>query len=145
MKPSWFGPVSPAARWIALPLAIALNACAARHEPTQENVVPRDYKPRILDLLRESLDDPTNVRDAAISEPNLKSVDGATRYLVCIRYNPRNERGQYMGIRTLAAVFYAGDLTQLINPTNEQCGSVPYQPFPELQKLCRTIGCQGGY
>jgi hypothetical protein len=125
-------------------LAIALSACAARNEPAEEeNVVPRDYKSRILDLLQGSLEDPTNIRDAAVSEPALKPVAGATRYVVCVRYNPRDNRGQYMGIRTVAAIFYAGDLTQFVNPTSEQCGGVAYQPFPELQKLCRTIGCSG--
>ena len=142
MRVSACGPTAAAAR--GLLLAIALSACAARNDPAQEeNIVPRDYKPRILDLLHGSLEDPTNIRDAAISEPDLKPVGGATRYVVCVRYNPRDGSGRYMGIRTVAAIFYAGDLTQFINPTNEQCGGAIYQPFPELQKLCRAIGCSG--
>jgi hypothetical protein len=130
--------------WMAvLPLAVALNACAAREEKVQENVVPTDYKPPILEMLHGALEDPTNIRDASISDPVLKPVAGATRYMICIRYNPRDAGGRYTGIKTIAAVYYAGRLTQFINPSSDQCSGVTYHPFPELQKLCRTIVCQG--
>ena len=131
-------------RMMVLPLAVALNACAAREEKVQENVVPTDYKPPILEMLHGALEDPTNIRDASISDPVLKPVAGATRYVVCIRYNPRDAGGRYTGIKTIAAVYYAGRLTQIINPSSDQCSGVAYQPFPELQKLCRTIVCQAG-
>lgn len=88
------------------------------------------------------LEDPTNIRDASISEPALKPVAGSTRYVVCLRYNPKDGGGQYMGIRNVAAVYYAAHLTQIINATADQCGGVAYQPFPELQKLCRAVNCQ---
>jgi hypothetical protein len=127
-----------------LPLTLTLAACAAREEKVQENVVPTDYKAAILEMLHGSLEDPTNIRDASISNPVLKPVAGATRYVICIRYNPRDTGGRYSGIKTIAAVYYAGRLTQIINPSSDQCSGVTYQPFPELQKLCRTIVCQGG-
>jgi hypothetical protein len=132
----------PATQLITLPLAFALSACLFAENKPQENVRPTDYKSEILDMVRGSLEDPTNIRDASIAEPALKPVAGATRYVICLRYNPKDGGGQYMGIRTVAAVYFAGHLTQIINATPDQCGGVAYQPFSELQKLCRAVNCQ---
>jgi hypothetical protein len=125
----------------ALPLVLALCACWGREDKPQENVLPTNYKPDILEMLHGSLEDPTNVRDAAISEPVLKPVAGSTRYVVCLRFNARDSSGQYTGMKNLAAVYFSGRITQLINSTDVQCGGVAFQPFPELQKLCREIVC----
>lgn len=124
----------------AAALAAALSACLYYEDKPVENVAPKDYKPDILETIHASLSDPTNIRDAGITEPLLKPVAGATRYVVCVRYNPK-EGGQYAGIKTIAAVYFGGRLTQFINPTPEQCGGVAYQPFPELQQLCREAVC----
>jgi hypothetical protein len=133
---------SSMARLSALPLAFVLNACLYAEKKPQENLLPKDYKFEIIEMVRGSLEDPTNIRDAAISEPVLKPVAGTTRYVICFRYNPRDAHG-YLGIKSLAAVYYAGQMTQIINAAPEQCGSVAFQPFLELQKLCRTVNCQG--
>ena len=127
---------------IAPPLAFALNACLYTEKKPQENVLPTSYKPEIIEMVRGSLTDPTNIRDAAISEPVLKPIAGTTRYVVCFRYNPKDGGGQYEGIKNVAAVFYSGQITQIINSTPEQCGGVAFQPFPEMQKLCRAIDCK---
>jgi hypothetical protein len=128
-------------KFFALAPALALGGCLYKETKPQENLVPADYKPAILEMVHGSLEDPTNIRDASLSEPVLKPVAGTMRYVVCFRYNPRDGGGQYMGVKNLAAVFYSGRITQFINATAEQCGGVVYQPFPELQKLCRTIVC----
>jgi hypothetical protein len=127
-------------------LAIALGACdtyvAKYIEPKiEENILPRDYKPAILTQLRTMVDDPTNIRDAYISEPTLKATAGATRYIVCMRFNAKDRNGQYAGNREVAAYYFAGSLTQIVDASRELCGGVNYQPFPELQRLCRTLTC----
>jgi hypothetical protein len=124
----------------ALPLLLTLCACRGSDDKVQENILPANVKPDILEMLHGSLEDPTNIRDAAISEPVLKQVAGSTRYVVCMRFNARDARGQYTG-RNLAAVYFSGRITQIIRSTDEQCGGVAYQPFPELQKLCREVVC----
>ena len=123
-----------------LPL-LALCACWGRDDKPQENILPTNYRPDIIEMLHGTLEDPTNVRDAGISEPVLKPVAGSTRYVVCLRFNARDSSGQYTGMKNQAAVFFSGRITQIINATAEQCGGVAYQPFPELQKLCREIVC----
>ena len=137
MKSSLVRGSAPAVRLIALPLALALSACLYTYTETkpQENARPADYKSDILDMVRDALEDPTNIRDASIAEPALKPVAGTTRYVVCVRYNPRDGGGRYMGIRNVAAVYFGGRLTQIISATPDQCGGVVYQPFLELQKL----------
>jgi hypothetical protein len=125
----------------ALPLLLALCACWGRDDKVQENILPTNVKPDILEMLHGSLEDPTNIRDAALSEPVLKPVAGSPRYVVCVRFNARDSSGQYTGMKNLAAVYFGGRVTQLIASNSEQCGGVAYQPFPELQRLCREVVC----
>ena len=70
------------------------------------------------------------------AEPVLKPFGAESRYAACVRYNARSE-GQYIGSKDRLAVFYSGQLNQLINATPEQCGTAAYQPFPELESLKR--------
>jgi len=118
-----------------------LCACWGRDDKVQENILPTNVKPDILEMLHGSLEDPTNIRDAALSEPVLKPVAGSPRYVVCVRFNARDSSGQYTGMKNLAAVYFGGRVTQLIASNSEQCGGVAYQPFPELQRLCREVVC----
>ena len=39
--------------------------------------------------LRTYLNDPTGIREAAISEPALKPVGTGDRCVVCVRFNPK--------------------------------------------------------
>ena len=66
---------------------------------------------------------------------------GTTRYIACIRFNGKNKDGQYTGSKDMAAYFVTTRLTQIVNADREMCGNAAYQPFPELQKLCRTAVC----
>ena len=67
----------------------------------------------------------------------LKPFGAESRYAACVRYNARDGEGQYAGSKDRIAVFYAGELNQLIIATPEQCGNAAYQPFPELESLKR--------
>jgi hypothetical protein len=61
-----------------------------------------------------------------ISEPVLKPVGPSQHYIVCVQFNPRSQ------IKTKAAVFLSGQMTQFIDATPEQCGDAAFQPFKEL-------------
>ena len=87
------------------------------------------------------LDDPTNVRDAYISDPVLRPVGKDERYTVCVRSNSRDAARQYTGSKDRIGYFYGGHLNQLIDATKEQCGNAAYKPFPELEKLCQARKC----
>jgi hypothetical protein len=123
-------------------LAAGLAACTISAPKTEENMVPVDYRPKLLEQLHRQLPDPTGIRDAFIAEPALKPVEGNTnRYVACVRFTPKDENGQYSGSKELAGIYHAGQLMHLISATPELCRGAPYQPFPELQKLCREIRC----
>ena len=123
-------------------LAAVLCACSSTTEPkVDENAVPTDYKPKILDTLRQQLPDPAGIREAFISEPALRPVERTQRYVACVKFNPKDARGQYVGTVQRAAIYYAGQLTHLIVATPELCAGAVYQPFPELQNLCREVRC----
>ena len=125
-------------------LAVGLTGCSGSGSKQPEenpNVFPADYKNEILLTLTNMLDNPTNVRDAFISEPVLRQAGKEQRYVICVRSNSRDGAGQYTGSTDRIGYFYAGHLTQLIDATKEQCGNAAYKPFPELEKLCQAKKC----
>jgi hypothetical protein len=127
-------------------VALALSACAGGHQRTDEagggegvNAYPTNYKTDILAAMRVYLSDPTAIRDAGISEPVLKSASliMPSRYMLCVRFNPKKTATVYEGMREVAAIFVAGRFDQFVEPPKELCAGVTYAPFPELEKLSR--------
>jgi hypothetical protein len=127
--------------WLSL-LGLALAACStdASKEP-DPNIMPANYKQEVLDTMMSTLPDPTNVRDAFISEPALTTISKESRYTICVRYNGRNANRQYMGSKDRVGFFYAGHLNQLVEAEQGQCAKAAYRPFPELEKLCLAKKC----
>lgn len=130
---------------VALPLALtlALGACSGS-KPTEvdENLAPQDPSEELISLVRKQVPDPTGIRDAAIAGPELRLVDGKTqRQVVCLRFNPRDERGQYIGEIRRVGIFFAGNLVSFTPDEDNICQGANYRPFPELTKLCRELIC----
>jgi hypothetical protein len=135
------------------PHKVVLTACTAavlaacHYAPKEEeNAVPRtdEYKERIQNFVRNELTDPTGIRDAFITEPVLRPVGrNTTRYVVCFKFNAKdnNDAQRYVGTKEVAAIFYNGRISQFTGATPELCGNTPYQPYPELQALCREVVC----
>ena len=82
-----------------------LNVMASSGDDDDVNVRPANYKSDILGAMHAYLNDPTGIRDAGISEPALKSFNASKRYVVCVRYNARKSRTEYIGDKEVAAVF----------------------------------------
>jgi hypothetical protein len=101
------------------------------------NIPPANPKGDLLALLRTYLNDPTRIREAAITEPTLKQVGPARRYVLCLRYNARDLDGKYTGAKERLAVFVNGKLDQLVEQPRELCAGAEYKPFPELERLTR--------
>jgi len=134
----------------ALLAALMLGGCAsddtgpsaaelkARWEA--QNVYPASYKADLLAYLRTYLNDPTNVRTAAVTAPFLKSAGPGDRYIVCVRYNARNTDGKYLGSKDGAAIYVSAKLDRFIDvprDVRELCKDAAFGPFPELEKLSR--------
>ncbi len=129
----------PAGNWFLIAIvAGALAGCAGdkKADEVDPNIFPAQYKQEIIDSLMHVLIDPTNVRDAYITEPALVPVGKDSRYAVCIRSNSRDYHRNYPGSKDRIAYFYGGHLNQLVDATKEQCGNAAYKPYPELEKLC---------
>lgn len=125
-------------------LAVDLIGCSGSGSKQPEenpNVFPADYKNEILLTMTNTLEDPTNIRDAFISEPVLRQAGKEERYVICVRSDSRNANKNYTGSKDRIGYFYAGHLTQLVEASKEQCGSAAYKPFPELEKLCQAKKC----
>lgn len=101
------------------------------------NIEPPNYKEDTIAFLRTYLNDPTGIREAAISQPVLKSIGGETRYVACLRFNAKKSNGEYAGNKARLAVFLSGRFDRLIETVREQCNEVDYAPFPELERLSR--------
>jgi hypothetical protein len=126
-------------------LAAALAAC--HYEPkVEENAVPRpeEYKEPIQDYVRSVLTDPTGIRNAFISVPALRTVGRDTmRYVDCFKYDGKDNADprRYASTKEVAAVFFDRRIQQFAPATPELCGQAAYQPYPELERLCREKVC----
>ena len=127
---------------LVLMVGLVLAACGSDKTPLVEpNIPPTGFKREILDTLQGTLDDPTNVRDAFISDPALTPVGSDQRYTACVRYNARDLNRTYAGNKERIAYFFGGHLNQLIEADQGQCAKAAYKPFPELEKLCFAKKC----
>ena len=138
---------APVLAFVLLVLAVSLGACG-HHPPdatteSEINIYPTNYKSDILGAMHAYLNNPTGIRDAAISDPALKTVANVTRYMVCVKFDAKKNSGNdYAGSRQIAAVFQVGKFDRFVDSTNAKetnakdlCTGVTYAPFPELQKL----------
>jgi hypothetical protein len=126
-----------------LAMTLILGACGHHRGPDADsggdddgvNAVPANYKSDLIAAIHAYLNDPTGIRDAAVSEPALKSVGSETRYVVCLKFNPKKNAAEYAGVKEVAAVFLAGRFDHFVEIPRDLCAGVTYMPFPELQKL----------
>ncbi len=122
---------------------LALGGCAtgprASESGSSEGVsaFPTNYKPDILAAMRVYLNDPTGIRDGAISPPVQKAVGNSTRYVACVRFNPKANGKTYAGAKEIMAVFIAGHFDHFAETPRDACAGAAYAPFPELSKLTR--------
>jgi hypothetical protein len=135
-------------RWLALAAALLLCACSTNLEPSgaelearwnAQNIPPQNYKQDLLAFLRTYLNDPNHVREAGVSQPQLKKAGPGDRYIACVRYNARKDGGKYAGVKSGAAVYVSGKFDRFIDGKEAEpyCKDVSYAPFPELERLTR--------
>ena len=130
------GPVRRAgflAHWAPLLLAAVLGGWAAWEA---RNIYPQSYRSEILAYMRNYLNEPGNVRDASVSEPELKPMGLGNRYLSCLRYGLRNAAGASQPGREHIVIFVEGKLDG-VREARDQCAGAAYTPFPELERLKR--------
>src|SRR3974390_3141101 len=85
------------------------------------NAYPANYKTDIAAAMHAYLNDPTGIRDAAVSVPVLKPVGKFTPYVACLRFNGKQSGNTYAGAKEIAAVFLAGRFDQFIDVPRELC------------------------
>jgi len=129
--------------------AFALGSCATDVGPSPselkaqwdaQNVYPANYRQDLLAFLRTYLNDPSRVRGAAVTAPQLKYVGPGERYVACVRYNARNNDGKYLGSKDGAATYVSGKLDRFFDTAkdvHEFCKDMTFTPFPELERLSR--------
>lgn len=141
--------------WIGVPALLWLAACANTLEPTQDelkkawdarNVAPIDFKADIVAYMRTYLNDPRDVKNAAVSTPALKTLPGdpGDRIVSCVRYSSKRvSTGQYAATKTGVAVFTSGRLDRFIETpvvVQQICKDAEMIPFPELQRMGARAG-----
>src|ERR1700749_649033 len=101
--------------------ALTLSACnsfvSEKEQQVEENRYPKGFKAAILDRLRAQLPDAKAIHGAFLAEPVLKPRDAITRYIACIRFDAKDDRGKYQGNKEYAAFFFGGELTQIVVAT----------------------------
>ncbi len=134
----------PATRISALALALMCAGCG-KYEGTytqatvtgEANILPANYRADTIAFLRSWINDTSNIRDAAITEPALKQAGRVERYIVCVKFNAKNSTGKYEGTKERMIVFLAGKLDTMVDVRRDECAGARYQPFPELERLAR--------
>ena len=115
-------------------LGVVLIGCSVDQKPNP-NIYPTNYKTDLLALIQKThSDDMLGVQEAYVSSPMQKQSGSEGPYFVCLRTESVKGRKDRM------AIFFAGQVNQLVDATAEQCGSAAYQPFPELSALIRRLG-----
>jgi len=132
-------------------VSLGLAACTTNIEPTQgelkaawesSNVPPAHYKADIIAFMGAYLNDPSNVRNAGVSAPALKTLPGdpGERFISCLRFNAKKSDGVYAGNKTGIVVYGSGKLDRFIDTpkiAHAVCDNIALAPFPELQQLTR--------
>jgi hypothetical protein len=129
-------------------LPMALAACAGSDDG-RESIVnidtggsasqpyPDNYRTELLAFMKTYLNNPVGVHDAAMAEPVQRTVGGRLRYVVCVRFSPRESDGSYRGPRERAIVYVNGRLDRVVESAGELCAGATYAPYPDLEKLTR--------
>lgn len=133
-------------RRLVLLLGLLAAGCSTEWSAQREaslqahSVYPQNYRAEIVALMRTYLNDPVGVRDAYVSEPAQRNLDGINRYFSCVRYNAKKTGGQYAGSRDSLVLFRSGRLDRIIDSeamARAQCKDAAFVPFPELQQMTR--------
>ena len=99
----------------------------------EPGVFPARYKDEIVDYMRATLT--TRVRDAAIAQPVLRTMDKVPQYVTCVRYSPLDLNNRPTGSETKLVIFLGGRLMQYLPGDPQVCGGLTYQRFPELEAM----------
>ena len=137
-----------AKRAAILLLPIMLSACAGMDDGREAAITidrgndpsqpyPNNYRPELLAFMKTYLNNPVGVHDAMMAEPVQRTVGGRVRYVVCLRFPPREADGSYREPRERAILFVNGRLDRMIEKAGEVCAGAVYVPFPELEKMTR--------
>jgi hypothetical protein len=125
-------------------LLLLLTGCSSdwmtareRSEVINNTPPTSNYRTEIVAFMRTYLNDPTNVHDAFVSEPTMRTLDNVSRYTVCLRYNARTSNGQYAGSKDSIVLFRNGRLDRIVDNARGQCKDAAYQPFRELETMMR--------
>jgi hypothetical protein len=133
-------------RWLILLLPLLVAGCSSDYAYQREaslqahSVYPQSYRAEILALMRTYLNDPTGVRDAYVSEPAQRTIEGINRYFSCVRYTAKKVGGQYAPSKDSLVLFRSGRLERVVDSeimARGQCKDAAYVPFPELQQMTR--------
>jgi hypothetical protein len=92
------------------------------------NLYPQNYRKQIAIYLSQQLLDRADFRGTRISQPVLKPVGDTQHYIVCVQFSGHSE------MKSKVAIYLAGQITQFVDSTPEQCGDAAYAPFTELEQ-----------
>lgn len=114
--------------------ALAVAGCSglggskqAEGPPPDPNTFPTNYRTQVAMFLRQSMAGKLDFRGAAIAAPALKPIGDSQRYMVCVQFSGKGQ------LTTKVAIYLAGQITQFVDATPEQCAGAAYQPFKELE------------
>jgi hypothetical protein len=98
---------------------------------------PTNYRVDLLAFLKTYLINPVGVREAMLAEPVQRTINGRLRYIVCVRYTPKDSDGRVLTPQERGVMFVDGRLDRVIENAGESCAGATYVAFPEMEKMTR--------
>ena len=118
-------------------LLLALGGCSSFSTPpptaADPNVYPANYKAALMTMLQTNPFGMVGAVSAQLSAPALRPFGSDNRYVACLNAAGPDWHKEKM------VVFFAGEINQFVDATEEACKGAALAPFPELPALLAQL------
>jgi hypothetical protein len=123
---------------LAAAFLLALGGCSSFNSAPatgpDPNINPAsNYRAVVMTFLQTNAYGMTGAVSAELSPPTLRAFGTESRYVACLNVAGTDWRKQKM------IVFYAGEINQVVDATDEGCKGAAFSPFPELPAMLAAI------
>ena len=124
-------------------LALALAGCTSFNPPpansVDANILPANYKASVMTFLQTNASGIVGTASAQLAPPTLRQFGSESRYVVCLNASGTDDIRRESWHKEKMFVFYAGEINQYVDATEEGCKGAAFAPFPELTAMLAQI------
>ena len=118
-------------------LLLTLGGCSSFNPPpataVDPNIYPANYKSALMTMLQTNPFGMVGAVSAQLSAPALRPFGSDNRYVACLNATGPDWHKEKM------VVFFAGEINQFVDATDEACKGAALAPFPELPAMLAQL------